>query len=365
MLVNGSQYRSIWLSGDKRGVEIIDQRFLPFEFVVEKIDTTAKMCSAIKDMHLRGAPLIGAAAGYGIYLAVLESKEKSDPGEYIKEQAKLLINTRPTAINLKWGVERMLAAVLDEKDFQLRVKKALETSEKIADEDVEICSGIGKHGVILIEKIYQEKKERVNIMTHCNAGALACVDVGTATSSMYAAFDKKIPIHVWVSETRPRNQGKLTSWELSQYGVPNTVIADNFAGHLMQHGKVDIIIVGTDRTTANGDVANKIGTYMKAVAAADNKVPFYIALPSPTIDWTITSDGVKNIPIEERDQNEVLEIDGYKDNKIESVRLFYEKANAVNYGFDVTPARLITGLITERGICPPNGLKKLFNIEYV
>ncbi|MBN2544201.1 MAG: S-methyl-5-thioribose-1-phosphate isomerase [Spirochaetes bacterium] len=359
MIINGKNYRTIWLADDKKSIEIIDQRFLPFEFVIEKINNVEEMAAAIKEMHLRGAPLIGAAAGYGIYLACINGKDKKDFDDYIINMAKLLESTRPTAINLKWGLNRMLNEIKKTKTIDEKIETALKTAIIIADEDVEINRNIGLNGVKLIENIAKNKNGKtVEILTHCNAGALATVDIGTATASIYEAFNRKIDIHVWVEETRPRNQGKLTAWELQQAQVPNTVICDNTGGHLMQTGKVDIVIVGTDRTTSNGDVANKIGTYQKALAAADNNIPFYVALPSPTIDWTLISG--KQIPIEERTEDEVLYIEGYLNKKVENVRLFAEKTKALNYGFDVTPARLITGLITEKGICKPHELEKFF-----
>ncbi len=360
MLINGKEYRTIWLSSDKKSVEIIDQRFLPFEFKIEKINSVLKMAEAIKNMHLRGAPLIGAAAGYGIYLAALEAKEKEDFNKHIIESAKVLEKTRPTAVNLKWALERQINSILKTSKIENKINEALRIAEVIADEDVEICKNIGLHGVKIIEEINKNKKGRnVNILTHCNAGALACVDHGTATSSIYEAERRGISCHVWVEETRPRNQGKLTAWELEQNNIPNTVICDNAGGHLIKMGKVDLVIVGTDRTTAKGDVANKIGTYLKALAAADNNIPFYVALPSSSIDWNIENGD--EIPIEERNEEEVLFIEGLIDNQIKSIRLFSEKTRAVNYGFDITPARLVTGLITEKGICKPHDLRKMFN----
>jgi len=364
MIINGKDCRTIRLGIDKKSVEIIDQRFLPHEFVTEKIKTVEEMAAAIKDMHLRGAPLIGAAAGYGMYLACLNGKNRKDFDQYITDSANFLESTRPTAINLKCGISRALKEIIKGKNINDKIEIALKTAVKIADEDVEINRNIGLNGVKLIEDIAKNKKGKtVEILTHCNAGALATVDIGTATASIYEAFKRKIDIHVWVEETRPRNQGKLTAWELQQAGVPNTVICDNTGGHLMQTGKVDIVIVGTDRTTSNGDVANKIGTYQKALAANDNNVPFYVALPSPTIDWTLSSG--KQIPIEERTGEEVLYIEGYLNKKIKNVRLFAEKTKALNFGFDVTPARLITGLITEKGICKPDELEKFFGKNFV
>jgi methylthioribose-1-phosphate isomerase len=360
MLINNKQYRTIWLSDDKQSVEIIDQRYLPFEFIIEKINNVLEMAEAIKDMHLRGAPLIGAAAGYGIYLAALEGKNKKDFDNHIKDSAGILEKTRPTAINLKWALDLQLNSILKLNNVEDKINEALKIAQNIADEDVEICKNIGLNGVKIIEQLSKNKNGQiVNVLTHCNAGALATVDHGTATSPIYEASRRNIPVHVWVEETRPRNQGKLTSWELEQNNISNTVICDNAGGHMLQNGMVDLVIVGTDRTTANGDVANKIGTYLKALAAADNNIPFYVALPSSSIDWRLESGN--DIPIEERDENEVLFIEGMIGNKVETVRLFSEKANALNYGFDVTPARLVTGLITEKGICKPYDLRKMFN----
>jgi methylthioribose-1-phosphate isomerase len=364
MIINGKQTRSIWLSEDKNSIEIIDQRFLPFEFVVEKISTVKQMFTAIKDMHLRGAPLIGVAAGFGMYLATLEAKNAADFDRHIIECAELLESSRPTAVNLKWALNRLLKEITIAKSVDDKINIVLKTAIIMADEDAEVCRMIGVHGLKLIETISKKKNGKpVNILTHCNAGGLACVDYGTATSPMYHAKDSNIPIHVWVDETRPRNQGKLTSYELTEYNIPNTVICDNAGGYLMQHGMVDIVFVGTDRTTANGDAANKIGTYLKALAAADNNIPFYVALPSSTIDWSINNGSL--IPIEERSEDEVLEIEGLSDGKITSVKLFSAKTKALNYGFDVTPARLITGFITERGICKPSELKKFFGVYTV
>ena len=313
------------------------------------------MCTAIRDMHVRGAGLIGAAAGYGMYLAALHAPRRSvsEFDAAMQLAAQQLMATRPTAVNLEWAVKRQLAAIAAAKqDVEAKVDTALCTAAEIADEDADFCRRIGEHGVALIEEISRSKNgEPVNILTHCNAGWLAFVDYGTATAPIYAAHDRGIPVHVWVDETRPRNQGaRLTAWELAEHGVPHTVIADNVGGHLMQHGLVDIVITGTDRTTYTGDVANKIGTYLKALAAADNGVPFYVALPSSTFDWEMR-DGVAEIPIEQRDATEVRTISGLAGGEIETVLLTPEQSGAANYAFDVTPARLVTGLITERGIC--------------
>ena len=358
MLINGKHYRTIWLSEDKKAAEIIDQRYLPFEFIIEKITSATEMAICIKDMHLRGAPLIGAAGAYGIYLAALEafSLKISDYKQHIKNCALFLEKTRPTAVNLKWAIDRVMYELDKVETVEQKVATAYRISEQIADEDAENCRMMGVNGVALIEEIYKKKGETVNVLTHCNAGALACVDYGTATSVMYEAKRKKIPIHVWVDETRPRNQGKITNWELEQDGIDNTVICDNTGGYLMSKGMVDIVIVGTDRTTRNGDVANKIGTYLKALAANDNGIPFYVALPSSTYDDTLETGD--SIPIETRDEGEVLTIDGNFHGRIETVQLYPYKTKAVNYGFDITPARLVTGFITEKGIFKPEDLSK-------
>lgn len=355
MKVNGQSYRTIWDEDGK--VKIIDQRNLPHEFIIEDLNTVDDCARAIKEMHVRGAGLIGGTAGYGMYFA---AQEASNTQEYEKLE-KLLTATRPTATNLKWAIDRSKKEVL--RNFDNRVPISLKIAKEIADEDAEFCRQLGEHGVKIIEKISKNKDgEPVNILTHCNAGWLAFVDYGSATAPIYNAFDKGINVHVWVDETRPRNQGaRLTAWELGQHGVPYTVIPDNVGGHLMQHGKVDVVIVGTDRTTYTGDVANKIGTYLKALAAKDNNIPFYVALPSSTFDWEL-EDGVKQIPIEQRDCDEVHFAHGLYEDKIIDVRLTPEGSNAANFAFDVTPGRLITGLITERGICKSSkeGVSKLF-----
>ncbi|HEX8279793.1 MAG TPA: S-methyl-5-thioribose-1-phosphate isomerase, partial [Chthoniobacterales bacterium] len=317
-------------------------RFLPHEFVIEELTTVEQMATAIRDMHVRGAGLIGAAAGFGMYLAALERVD-------LDRAAALLRATRPTAVNLAWAVERQLASIRDADD---PVSRARETALQIAAEDAEHCRRIGEHGVALIREISERKGGNpVNVLTHCNAGWLAFVDHGSATAPIYAAHDDGLAVHVWVDETRPRNQGsKLTAWELGEHGVPHTLIADNTGGHLMQRGEVDLVIVGTDRTTYTGDVANKIGTYLKALAAKDNNVPFYVALPSSSFDWQIR-DGVAEIPIEERGADEVKRADGLADGRHVEVSLAPEATPAANYSFDVTPRRLVTGLITERGVC--------------
>lgn len=355
MNINGKHYRTIWLKEDNSSVvQIIDQRWLPHKFVIEDLKTVDDFENAIKNMHLRGAGLIGAAAGYGLYIAALNAP-KYDFERYIKVSAKKLRKTRPTAINLSFAVEKQLKNISNACSNNDKIRIALNTAKEIADQDAEFCRRIGQHGLKLIEEISKRKNGKtVNILTHCNAGWLAFVDYGSATAPIYAAFNKGIKVHVWVDETRPRNQGaRLTAWELGQHEVPNTVIVDNTGGHLMQHGLVDMVIVGSDRTTYTGDVANKIGTYLKALAAKDNNIPFYAALPSSTFDWE-TRDGVKEIPIEERGSEEVKYIQGFCEGKIKKVLLTPKKNNAANYAFDVTPARLVTGIITERGICKAN-----------
>jgi len=346
--VRGRHYRTIWPKpGDERVIQLIDQRFLPHQFVIEDVRTVAEMAAAIREMHVRGAGLIGAAAGYGMYLATFESD--------LDAAAAQLKATRPTAVNLAWAVDRQLEGIraLGTAEEQQRV--AFQIAREIADEDAEYCRRIGGHGLELIRRLSEKKGGApVNVLTHCNAGWLAFVDYGSATSPIYAAHDAGIPVHVWVDETRPRSQGsKLTAWELGQHGVPHTVIADNAGGHLMQRGKVDAVMVGTDRTTFTGDVANKIGTYLKALAAKDNGIPFYVALPSSSFDWNIR-DGMNEIPIEERGAEEVSHADGFHAGVHVEVRVAPENSPAANFGFDVTPRQLVTGLITERGICEAN-----------
>jgi methylthioribose-1-phosphate isomerase len=366
MKIKGVLQRTIWPDAAAAGVvRIIDQRALPHRFVVEEIRSAEQMAEAIREMHVRGAPLIGAAAAWGMALAV----PPGCPPSYgwrnrLAEAALLLKATRPTAVNLAWAVERTLA-VGQACDSPERARVRLcEEARRICDDDVAACAAIGRHGLPLIREIAARKAGApVNILTHCNAGWLACVDHGTATAPIYAAHDAGIAVHVWVDETRPRNQGaKLTAWELGEHGVAHTLLPDNAGGHLMQHGQVDLCLVGADRVTRQGDAANKIGTYLKALAAADNRVPFYVALPASTIDWTV-SDGVRDIPIESRAEDEVRCVEGRcPDGELRSVRICPENTRAANYAFDVTPARLITGLITERGICPASepGLAALF-----
>jgi len=366
--IQGKHYRTIWLKPDDVSVvQIIDQRHLPFHLVIEDLHTIEEMALAIKEMHVRGAGLIGAAAGYGMYLAALQAlggKFIPASGSFYDDMqmaGEFLKATRPTAVNLEWGVNRSLEAMRAAPQNPLQA--ALDTAQTIADEDADFCRRIGEHGVEIIAEISKRKNGApVNILTHCNAGWLAFVDYGTATAPMYAAFERGIPIHVWVDETRPRNQGaRLTAYELAQHGVPHTVIADNVGGHLMQHAMVDMVITGADRVTFTGDVANKIGTYLKALAAKDNNVPFYVALPSSTFDWHMI-DGVNQIPVEQRGGEEVTWIDGWTEDGIQNVRLTPVESPAANFAFDVTPSRLVTGLITERGICPAsaNGVYQLY-----
>ncbi|MCG7623328.1 S-methyl-5-thioribose-1-phosphate isomerase [Epibacterium sp. Ofav1-8] len=359
MKVNGTHYRSLWWDAQKGALQIIDQRWLPHDFRIQQLDTLADYATAITDMHVRGAPLIGATAAYGMALAM--AQDSSDAA--LARAWELLHATRPTAINLRWALDRCRAALVP-LEPGARADAALRLAHEIADEDVEINRRIGEHGLALIREIAAQKADGapVQILTHCNAGWIATVDWGTATSPMYQAHDAGLPLHVWVDETRPRNQGALTAWELGSHGISHSYITDNAGGHLMQHGQVDLVITGTDRTTRQGDVCNKIGTYLKALAAKDNGVPFYVALPSPTIDWTVT-DGIGDIPIEERPGQEVTHVQGSDTSgRISPVRVTPEGTPAGNPAFDVTPHRLVTGLITERGICEASaeGLAGLF-----
>lgn len=360
---NMSKFRTIWPTEDKF-VEVIDQRKLPHEWVVIKLRTYKEAETAIKDMTVRGAPLIGATAAYGVYLAVREMLEKSHEITFLDQAFSDLRNSRPTAINLFWALDKMRNAIDGASPENLE-DVAWTAASLIVEEDVETCRMIGVHGLPIIEEISKRKNgEVVNILTHCNAGMLGCIEWGTITSPIYQAVEKGLEVHVWVDETRPRNQGaNLTCYELTRHGVPHSLIVDNTGGHLMQHGMVDMVIVGTDRTTRNGDVANKIGTYLKALAAKDNGVPFYVALPSTTLDMSIR-DGVREIPIEERSQDEVKYVIGKsrKNGQMDEVLIAPETTQARNYGFDVTPSRLVTALITERGVCEANeaGLLELF-----
>jgi methylthioribose-1-phosphate isomerase len=356
-----TKFRTIWTTEDGY-VEVIDQRKLPHEFITVRLETYDDAEEAIKEMTVRGAPLIGATAAYGIYLAVREMIEDELDGSFLDEAFTALRASRPTAVNLFWALDKMRVALDNSSgDF---IETAWNAAAAIVEEDVETCRMIGVHGLSLIEEIAQRKNgDVVNILTHCNAGMLGCVEWGTVTSPIYQAQQKGIKVHVWVDETRPRNQGSnLTAYELTRHNVPHTLIVDNAGGHLMQHGMVDMVIVGTDRTTRQGDVANKIGTYLKALAANDNNIPFYVALPSTTLDMTINN-GLTEIPIEERNQDEVRYMIGKgKNGKIQPVLICPETTTASNYGFDVTPARLVTKIITERGICEASeaGLLSLF-----
>jgi methylthioribose-1-phosphate isomerase len=352
--IQNKQYQTIWLKeGNPNIVQVIDQRKLPFQFEIFELKSVEDAYFAIREMVVRGAPLIGVTAAYGIYLTVLNF-EGDDFEKYIREKGDFLKSSRPTAVNLAFAVDEIVDFIFSKSSETDLVLKALQKANDLKEKEIEYSNKIGEFGLTIIEDIFKKKRETVNILTHCNAGWLACIDWGTATAPIYKAHQKGIPVHVWVDETRPRNQGaRLTAFELGEEGVPHTVIPDNTGGHLMQHGMVDLVVVGSDRTTAIGDVANKIGTYLKALAAKDNNIPFYVALPSSTIDFGM-DDGVKEIPIEQRDTSEVSEIEGWTENGIKKVRLISEKTQVANYGFDVTPARLVTGLITERGICKAN-----------
>ena len=354
MLINGKPYRTIWF--EKNIVKIIDQTKLPHQFIVKDLRTVKESINAIKTMEVRGAPLIGATAAYGLVLSILEKNDQS----FLRESSDGLIASRPTAINLKWAVDRMMKKLSGVNSNEI-LTVALEEAKIITEEDVNFCKNIGLNGLKIIEDLARRKKDTVNILTHCNAGWLATIDWGTATSPIYHAHQKGIKVHIWVDETRPRNQGaNLTSYELNEEGISNTIIADNTGGILMQRGQVDMCIVGTDRTLSTGDVCNKIGTYLKALAARDNNVPFYVAVPSSTIDWKIKD--FKEIPIEERDPKELSHIEGLdNDNKLQKILIYPEKSKALNLAFDVTPAKLITGLITEKGVCEASedGLKGL------
>ena len=355
MRIKGREYKTIWF--DNNTVKIIDQTKLPHKFQIKELKSLDDAINAIKVMEVRGAPLIGATAAYGIVLALMENNEQS----FLDNACKNLIKSRPTAINLKWAVDRMYKKLKGVNSNDI-LNIAVNEANAICEEDVNFCKNIGINGLKIIEDIYKKKKDTVNILTHCNAGWLATINWGTATSPIYHAHNKNIPIHVWVDETRPRNQGaNLTSFELNEENIKNTIIADNTGGILMQRGEVDMCIVGTDRTLSNGDVCNKVGTYLKAIAAKDNNVPFYVALPSSTIDWDLKDS--KNIPIEERDSNELSTIEGLDENgDIKKIQIYPENSKSLNLAFDVTPAKFITGLITEKGICSASeeGLNKLF-----
>ncbi len=355
MKIKGKEYRTIWF--EKNVVKIINQTKLPHNFTIKELKSIDDAINAIKVMEVRGAPLIGATAAYGIVLAVIENKDKS----FIEKACKSLIASRPTAINLKWAVDRMFSKLKGVNSNDI-LNIAIKEANDICEQDISFCKNIGLNGLKIIEDIYNNKKSTVNILTHCNAGWLATINWGTATSPIYHAHQKGIPVHIWVDETRPRNQGaNLTSFELNEEKIKNTIIADNTGGILMQRGEVDICIVGTDRTLSNGDVCNKVGTYLKALAAKDNNIPFYVALPSSTIDWHLSDS--KNIPIEERNSEELSFVEGL-DNEgyLKKIRIYPENSKALNLAFDVTPAKYITGLITEKGICnaTKEGLNKLF-----
>ena len=359
MKIDGTHYRTIWVAEDGWSVEIIDQTRLPHEFVTASLRSAADAARAIREMLVRGAPLIGATAAYGLCMALRE--DPSD--ETLDRTCGMLLATRPTAVNLKWSLDVMREAVR-KVGHNARVEAAYAEAARLCDEDVETCRRIGENGLRIVRGIAEAKPgQTVNILTHCNAGWLACVDWGTALAPIYMAHDAGLPVHVWVDETRPRNQGaSLTAFELGRHGVPHTIVPDNAGGHLMQHGRVDMCIVGTDRTTSTGDVANKIGTYLKALAAEANNVPFYVALPHTTIDWTLT-DGVRDIEIEERSPREVTHMTGRTDKgEVVTVEISAPGSAAANYGFDVTPSRYVTGLITERGVCPASrdGLLSLY-----
>ena len=355
MKVDGIEYRTIWF--ENKIVKIIDQTKLPHEFIIKELKNVKDAINAIKIMEVRGAPLIGATAAYGLVLAITENNDQN----FLNKSANELIQSRPTAINLKWAVDRMinkLKGVDSNKVLEIAIKEA----NKICEDDINFCKKIGTNGLKIIEDIYNKKKDTVNILTHCNAGWLATINWGTATSPIYHAHKKGIPIHVWVDETRPRNQGaNLTSFELNQENIKNTIIADNTGGILMQRGQVDLCLVGTDRTLSNGDVCNKVGTYLKAISAKENRVPFYVALPSSTIDWDLKDS--KNIPIEERDTDELSFIEGLdNEGNIRKIQIYPKNSKTLNLAFDVTPAKYITGLITEKGLCSASkeGLNKLF-----
>lgn len=368
MLIDGKNYQSIWLDeNDKGKVMVIDQQKLPFFFETKALCSVEDVYNAISDMTVRGAPLTGAAGAFGIYLATLEITHHTNINSHLTNAAGYLVSSRPTAVNLSWAVNYVLKKLSGITDTELLSETALNTALEICQTEKDSCRQIGEYGFNIIVEISEKKGGKpVNILTHCNAGWLACIDYGTVTAPFYLAHEKGIPLHVWVDETRPKNQGaRLTAWELGKQGVPYTLIADNSGGHLMQKGMVDLVFAGCDRATRKGDIANKIGTYLKAVAAFDNNVPFYSLLPSTSIDFTLY-DGLKEIVVEERDQDEVTSVSGYADGVIKSVRICPDDTRAGNWGFDITPARLITGLITEKGVCRADekSIKKLFSDKF-
>jgi methylthioribose-1-phosphate isomerase len=363
MRVGDQHYRTLWVHPDQPGcLQVIDQRLLPWRFEILSLRDVTAVAHAISDMVVRGAGCIGVTAAYGMWIAARQTAALNQPSDAILSHAAVLKQTRPTAVNLAWAVDRVLRALAPATSDQQRIELAKAEADAIAQEDLSACQKIGQNGLELIQRCYEAKGGSVvNVLTHCNAGWLGFVDYGSATAPIYAAQEAGIPVHVWVDETRPRNQGaRLTAWELSQQGIPHTVICDNVGGHLMQHGHVDLCITGADRVTRSGDVANKIGTYLKALAAKDNGVPFYVALPSSTIDWALT-DGVAEIPIERRDGTEVTHMEGVRDDgQVQTLRMVLESSPVANYAFDVTPARLITSIITERGISSPAELSQLY-----
>jgi methylthioribose-1-phosphate isomerase len=368
MRVGNENFQSIWVDrSDPQIIKVIDQQRLPFFFEIKELRSVDDVFDAIVNMTVRGAPLIGASAAFGLYLATLEITPRTNTRDHLLNAARYLISCRPTAVNLSWSVNHSLKKLLTDLSSKSLSETALNTAIEICEAEKEYCRQIGNHGLKIIERLSETKKgEPVNILTHCNAGWLATIDYGTATAPVYLAHDKGIKVHVWIDETRPRNQGsKLTAWELGQHGVPHTLVTDNSGGHLMQKKMVDAVFVGSDRTTAAGDVANKIGTYLKALAAVDNNIPFYSLFPSTTFDFG-TRDGLSEIEIEMRDQEEVTHISGLAGDTIQSVRICPENTVALNHGFDITPARLITGLITERGICRADEkeIKEMFSDKY-
>lgn len=363
MKIFNNYYHTIWPDENNPSlIKTIDQRLLPWKFEIITLKNTQDIYHAIKDMTVRGAPLIGVTAAFGMYLSILQHQDKSPIKPLLEKDAQYIATARPTASNLMHAINSMMQQLDFNLSNQELAKQAIQLAKDYKQNEINICEKIGIYGLEIIKKIYAKKQEKVNILTHCNAGWLACIDFGTATAPIYKAFEEKIPIHVWVDETRPRNQGaRLTAFELEQQGVPFTLIPDNSGGHLMQHQMVDMVIVGTDRVAANGDIANKIGTYLKALAAKDNNVPFFVAAPSSSIDWTIKN-GITDIPIEERNANEIKLMQGLYQQQIIEMLITTENCNAANYGFDVTPAQLIAGIITERGISEASekGLLSLF-----